>query len=56
MELSKRGSELSLNTVILLILGAVVLIVIILIFYGGLAKFFIPKLKSFFQQILSLGG
>ncbi len=55
MKLAKRGSELSLNTLIFLILGVIVLILIVLIFYGGFSQF-AAKLKSFFSQILSLGG
>lgn len=55
MKLSKKGSELSLNTLIFLILGVVVLIVIALIFTGGFSAF-TSKLKSFFSQIMSLGG
>ena len=56
MKIFKKGTELSLNTVILLILGVIVMVAIILIFYGGIYKLFVPKLKSFFQQIISLGG
>ncbi len=55
MKLSKKGTELSLNALILFILGIVVLIVIILILTGGFSAF-VTKLKSFLNQILALGG
>lgn len=55
MELDKRGAELSLNTLILLILGIIVLIVIALILTGGFTAF-VTKIKDFLNQILSLGG
>lgn len=55
MKISKRGSELSLNTLIFLILGIIVLFIIVLLFYGGFSQF-TEKLKSFLAQILSLGG
>ena len=49
--LNKRGMDLSINTIILLILGLIVLVVMIIIFSGPSGDFF-----GFVKEQLGIGG